>query len=106
MSAPEDYEVLDSLVEKGFAQEYREKTNCFPQSSESAVPSYLPGGARAASGAHRTGRMAGGLVDDFGGRFLGGAGGRGTLDYLRIVSDPGKSPCSIVRCWRMCRRIR
>src|SRR3981081_1137323 len=86
------YEVLDSLVEKGFAQVVQEKTKLFSAVEPSlAVPSYL---ARRAQGLHQElteqSRMAGGLVDDLAAAYSEGQGGRGTLDYLRIVSDPGQ----------------
>lgn len=87
------YEVLDSLVEKGFAQVVQEKTKLFSAVEPSlAIPSYL---------AHRAqslqqeltdqGRMADGLVDDLAAAYSEGQGGRGTLDFLRIVSDPGQT---------------
>ncbi len=87
------YEVLDSLVEKGFAQVVQEKTKLFSAvEPRMAVPSYL---ARRAQGLQQElteqARMAGGLVDDLSASYSEGQGGRGTLDYLRIVSDPGQT---------------
>jgi hypothetical protein len=87
------YEVLDSLVEKGFAQVVQEKTKLFSAVEPSiAIPSFL---------AHRAqlleqeftdqSRLAGGLVDDLALAYSEGQGGRGTLDFLRIVSDPGQT---------------
>src|SRR5882757_2401424 len=80
-------EVLDSLVEKGFAQVVQEKTKLFSAVEPClAVPSYL---ARRAQGLHQElteqSRLAGGLVDDLAAAYSEGQGGRGTLDYLRIV---------------------
>ena len=84
------YEVLDSLVEKGFAQVVQEKTKLFSAVEPSlAVPGYL---ARRAQTVERElteqGRMADGLVSDLTAAYFEGQGERGTLDYLRIVSDP------------------
>jgi len=84
------YEVLDSLVEKGFAQVVQEKTKLFSAVEPSlAVPGYL---ARRAQTVERElteqTRMADGLVVDLTAAYFEGQGERGTLDYLRIVSDP------------------
>ena len=84
------YEVLDSLVEKGFAQVVQERTKLFSAVEPSlAIPSYL---ARRAQMLEREvteqTRMADGLVTDLGAAYFEGQGERGTLDYLRIVSDP------------------
>jgi hypothetical protein len=84
------YEVLDSLVEKGFAQVVQEKTKLFSAVEPSlAVPSYL---ARRAQTLERElteqTRMADGLVTDLAAAYFVGQGERGTLDYLRIVGDP------------------
>lgn len=86
------YEVLDSLVEKGFAQVVQEKTKLFSAvEPRLAIPSYL---ARRAQSLQQElteqSRMAGGLVDDLAGAYTEGQGGRGTLDYLRIVSEPSQ----------------
>jgi len=83
------YEVLDSLVEKGFAQVVQEKTKLFSAVEPSlAVPSYLVRRVQALQRelTDQT-RMADGLVTDLAGRISEGRGERGTLDYLRIVSD-------------------
>ncbi|HUA87208.1 MAG TPA: helix-turn-helix domain-containing protein [Bryobacteraceae bacterium] len=86
------YEVLDSLVEKGFAQMIQEKTKLFSAvPPDQAIPSYL---ARRAQTLQQEladqSRAAGGLVDDLMAAYAEGQGGRGTLDYLRIVNDPGQ----------------
>jgi sugar-specific transcriptional regulator TrmB len=86
------YEVLDSLVEKGFAQVIQEKTKLFSAvSPDQAIPSYL---ARRAQVVEQQladqSRAAYGMVDDLMTAYSEGQGGRGTLDYLRIVSDPGQ----------------
>jgi sugar-specific transcriptional regulator TrmB len=83
------YEVLDSLVEKGFAQVVQEKTKLFSAVEPSlAVPSYL---VRRVQTLQREltdqTRMADGLVNDLAVAYSEGRGERGTLDYLRIVSD-------------------
>jgi sugar-specific transcriptional regulator TrmB len=83
------YEVLDSLVEKGFAQVVQEKTKLFSAVEPSlAVPSYL---VRRVQTLQREltdqTRVADGLVNDLAAAYSEGQGERGTLDYLRIVSD-------------------
>ena len=87
------YEVLDSLVEKGFAQVVQEKTKLFSAVEPAlAIPSYLE--RRALSLQQELtdqSRMAGGLMDDLMSSYAEGQGGRGTLDYLRIVSEPAQT---------------
>jgi sugar-specific transcriptional regulator TrmB len=84
------YEVLDSLVEKGFAHVVQEKTKLFSAVEPNlAVPSYLVRRSQVLQ--HEIteqSRMADGLVNDLAVAYSEGQGGRGTLDYLRIVSDP------------------
>src|ERR1700681_2348091 len=79
------YEVLDSLVEKGFAQVIQEKTKLFSAvEPKLAVPSYLI--RRAQMLQHElTGQthLAENLVSDLDAAYSEGQGGRGTLDYLR-----------------------
>jgi hypothetical protein len=84
------YEVLESLVEKGFAQVVQQRTKLFSAvSPDQAVPSYLSRRTREvelqlaeqAEGARET-------VRDLMTAFTEGQGGRGTLDFLRIISDP------------------
>ena len=92
------YEVLDSLVEKGFAQVVQEKTKLFSAVEPSlAIPSYLvrrspsPGaGADRPDAAWPTA-----LVDDLTEAYSEGQGERGTLDYLRIVSEPAQTAVAI-----------
>src|SRR5581483_10821501 len=72
------YEVLDSLVEKGFAQVVQEKTKLFSAVEPSlAIPSYLASRGQALQ--HELteqGRMAGGLIDDLAASYSEGQGGR------------------------------
>ena len=86
------YEVLDSLIEKGFAQVVQEKTKLFSAVEPSlAIPSYLS--RRADAMQHELteqSRFASTLVDDLNASYSEGRGGRGTLDYLRIVGDPSQ----------------
>src|SRR5580700_2223630 len=77
------YEVLDSLVEKGFAQVVQEKTKLFSAVEPSlAVPSYL---ARRVQALQRelteNGRAGTALIDDLNSLYSEGQGGRGTLDF-------------------------
>src|ERR1700724_3246886 len=87
------YEVLDSLVEKGFAQVVQEKTKLFSAVEPSlAVPGYL---ARRAQTVEQdltdNGRAGGALIDDLKLLYSEGQGGRGTLDFLRIVTEPAQT---------------
>ncbi len=87
------YEVLDSLVEKGFAQVVQEKTKLFSAVEPGlAVPAYLE--RRHLSLEHELteqSRLATGLVEDLQQAYSEGQGGRGTLDFLRIVSEPSQT---------------
>src|SRR5512140_768144 len=87
------YEVLDSLLEKGFAQVVQEKTKLFSAVEPGlAIPSYL---ARKRQMMEHTlvdhSRVGTALVDDLKEVYIDGQGGRGTLDYLRIVTDPSQT---------------
>ncbi len=84
------YEVLDSLVERGFAQVVQEKTKLFSAVEPSlAIPGYL-GRKRLSLEQELTdnSRAGNALIDDLATLYAEGQGGRGTLDYLRIVSEP------------------
>jgi sugar-specific transcriptional regulator TrmB len=86
------YEVLDSLVEKGFAQVVQEKTKLFSAIEPGlAIPSYI---ARRNDQLRielsEQARVADLLVDDLNRAYSEAQEGRGTLDYLRIVTDPGQ----------------
>ena len=84
------YEVLDSLVEKGFAQVVQERTKLFSSVDPSlAIPAYL--GRRSKmlqTELTEQSRLASGLIEDLRGSFLEGQDGRGTLDFLSLVNDP------------------
>ncbi len=87
------YEVLDSLVEKGFAQVVQEKTKLFSAVEPSlAIPGYL---ARKRQILEQeltdNGRAGAGLIDDLKSLYSEGQGGRGTLDFLRIVTEPAQT---------------
>jgi HTH-type transcriptional regulator, sugar sensing transcriptional regulator len=87
------YEVLDSLVEKGFAQVVQEKTKLFSAVEPSlAIPGYL---ARKRQVLEQelmdNGRAGSGLIDDLKSLYSEGQGGRGTLDFLRIVTEPAQT---------------
>src|ERR1700734_1520164 len=84
------YEVLDSLVEKGFALVVQDRTKLFSAVEPNlAVPSYL---VRRVQMLQREltdqTRMADSLVVDLAASYSEGQGERGPLEYLRIVSDP------------------
>jgi sugar-specific transcriptional regulator TrmB len=87
------YEVLDSLIEKGFAQVIQEKTKLFSAVEPTlAIPSFL---ARRGQALERElleqSRFAEGLVNDLKRSYSEGQGERGTLDFLRIVSEPAQT---------------
>jgi hypothetical protein len=87
------YEVLDSLVEKGFAQVVQEKTKLFSAVEPNlAIPGYL---ARKRQVLEQelmdNGRAGGALIDDLKTLYSQGQGGRGTLDFLRIVTEPAQT---------------
>src|SRR5579871_3706163 len=86
------YEVLDSLVEKGFAQVVQERTKLFSAVEPSlAIPSYLTRRRQMLDQELSDQSRAGvELIDELKTAYSEGQGGRGTLDFLRIVSDPGQ----------------
>jgi HTH-type transcriptional regulator, sugar sensing transcriptional regulator len=87
------YEVLDSLVEKGFAQVVQERTKLFSAVEPAlAIPAYLAAKRKLVEQelAEQT-RTATGLVEDLNESYSEGQGERGTLDYLRIVSEPSQT---------------
>lgn len=84
------YEVLDSLVEKGFAQVIQEKTKLFSAvPPDQALPAYLTRRRRALEQElAEQAQTAQGMIDELSAAYIEGQGGRSTLDYLRIVGDP------------------
>ncbi len=86
------YEVLDSLIEKGFAQVVQEKTKLFSAVEPTlAIPAYLARRGEAVQHElEEQARYANGLVEDLKRAYSEGQGGRGTLDYLRIVGEPAQ----------------
>ncbi len=86
------YEVLDSLVEKGFAQVVQEKTKLFSAVEPGlAVPAYLERQKELMEQQLENQRRHGqSLASELKAAYTEGRGGRGTLDYLRIVNDPSQ----------------
>jgi sugar-specific transcriptional regulator TrmB len=84
------YEVLDSLVEKGFAQVVQEKTKLFSAVDPNlAIPGYLARRSKALQNElNEQARLATGLIEDLRGAYREGQDGRGTLDFLNLVNDP------------------
>jgi sugar-specific transcriptional regulator TrmB len=84
------YEVLDSLVEKGFALVVQDRTKLFSAVEPNlAIPAYLARKRQLLE--HELtdqARSASNLMEDLSGLYSEGKGGRGTLDFLRIVSEP------------------
>lgn len=84
------YEVLDSLVEKGFAQVVQEKTKLFSAVDPSfAIPGYLARRGKVLQNElTEQARLATGLIEDLRNAYQEGQDGRGTLDFLCLVNDP------------------
>jgi len=84
------YEVLDSLVDKGFAQVIQEKTKLFSAVEPGlAIPAYLERQREAMERQlEEQRRMGQALAEELKRLYAAGQGGAGTLDYLRIVGDP------------------
>src|SRR5438128_9552001 len=76
------YEVLDSLVEKGFAQVVQERTKLFSAVEPSlAIPNYVGRREQALEQElAEQSRLAAALIDDLTAAYAQGQGGRGTLD--------------------------
>jgi sugar-specific transcriptional regulator TrmB len=87
------YEVLDSLVQKGFAQVVQEKTKLFSAVEPGlAIPGYLNRRRQhVEQELTEQARMAVGLMEDLTAAYSEGQGGRGTLDFLQIVSEPAQT---------------
>ncbi len=87
------YEVLDSLVEKGFAQVVQEKTKLFSAVEPTlAIPAYLARKRKVLDQElMEQQRAATALVEDLSMAYSEGQGEHGTLDFLRIVSDPAQT---------------
>ena len=98
------YEVLDSLVEKGFAQVVQEKTKLFSAVQPTlALPGYLSRRSQVLQ--HQIteqSRLAAGLVDDLNAAYSEGQEGRGTLDFLQIVSDSTQTAAQYRRMLAEC----
>ena len=87
------YEVLDSLVEKGFARVVQDRTKLFSAvPPDQALPAYLGRRAHAleAELAEQS-KAASGLLTDLMSAYSQGQGGTGTLDFLRLVNDPAQT---------------
>ncbi len=93
------YEVLDSLVEKGFAQVVQEKTKLFSAIEPAlSVSHYLQQRQRALEQEHtEQSRRASALVEDLDAAYSHGKRERGTLDFLRIITDPGQTAATYRR---------
>lgn len=84
------YEVLDSLVEKGFAQVVQERTKLFSAVDPTlSIPGFLARRTKSLQNElTEQSRLASGLIEDLRGAYQGGQEGRGTLDFLSLVNDP------------------
>jgi HTH-type transcriptional regulator, sugar sensing transcriptional regulator len=86
------YEVLDSLVEKGLAQVVQERTKLFSAVEPGlSIPAYMSRRRQMLEQELADESRAGAeLIDELKAAYSEGQGGRGTLDFLRIVSDPAQ----------------
>lgn len=100
------YEVLDSLVEKGFAQVVQEKTKLFSAVDPSlAIPAYLARRSKTLQNEFtEQARLATGLIEDLRQAYLEGQDGRGTLDFLSLVNDPTQTAIQYRRMLTMVSR--
>jgi len=87
------YEVLDSLVEKGFAQMVQEKTKLFSAVEPSlSIPAYLDRRRKSVEQELTDqARASAALAEDLARLHAETKGGRGTLDFLRIVTEPAQT---------------
>jgi sugar-specific transcriptional regulator TrmB len=87
------YEVLDSLVEKGFARVVQDRTKLFSAVEPNlAIPAYLARKRQLLEyDLADQARSASNLMEDLNGLYSEGKGGRGTLDFLRIISEPAQT---------------
>lgn len=87
------YEVLDSLVERGFARVVQDRTKLFSAVEPNlAIPSWLARKRQLVE--HELAgksRSANNLMEDLNSLYSEGKGGRGTLDFLRIVAEPSQT---------------
>src|SRR5271169_5167640 len=87
------YEVLDSLVERGFARVVQDRTKLFSAVEPNlAIPSWLARKRQLIE--HELAgqsRSANNLMEDLNGLYSEGKGGRGTLDFLRSVAEPSQT---------------
>jgi DNA-binding MarR family transcriptional regulator len=86
------YEVLDSLVEKGFAQVVQDRTKLFSAVEPGlALPTYMERRReqleQELADERRHGLL---LAEELRQAYTDGQGARGTLDYLQIVNDPSQ----------------
>ncbi len=87
------YEVLDSLVERGFARVVQDRTKLFSAVEPNlAIPAWLTRKRELVehelAGQSRSANL---LMEDLNGLYSQGKGGRGTLDFLRIVAEPSQT---------------
>jgi len=84
------YEVLDSLVEKGFAQVVQEKTKLFSAVDPAlSIPGFLARRSRMLQNELvEQSRLASTLIEDLKASYKEGQSGKGALDFLSLVSDP------------------
>ncbi|MFN7921277.1 MAG: helix-turn-helix domain-containing protein [Bryobacteraceae bacterium] len=87
------YEVLDSLCEKGFAQVIQDRTKLFSAIEPGlAIPHYISRrNDQLRIELAEQSQAAGLLVEDLSRAYSQGQEGKGTLDYLRIIAEPGQA---------------
>lgn len=87
------YEVLESLVEKGFARVVKERTKLFSAVEPSlAIPGFVDRKRRhCEQELAQQARHAAGLLEDLKAVYDEGRAERGPLDCLKIISEPAQS---------------
>lgn len=98
------YEVLDCLIEKGFAQVVQDRTKLFSAVAPNiAIPTYLARRQQEFELETMTqSRVASILMEDLARAWMP-ADGRGTLDYLTILTDPRQVAAHYRRLLNDCR---
>jgi hypothetical protein len=93
------YEVLDSLIDKGFADVVQERTKLFSAiEPDLASPNYIERrGLALQRELQDQGRMGHALIEDLRHAYSQGQDGRGALSLLRVVNNAGQVAAHLAR---------
>jgi sugar-specific transcriptional regulator TrmB len=93
------YEVLDSLLEKGFASVIQDRTKLFSAiPPDEALPTYLSRRTKALEAElSEQARSADEIVNELMTTYAGGQEGSGALEVLRIIHDPAQTAARFAR---------